>query len=435
LPASNLRAQSNPGKLVVHEWGTFTSLQGGDGNLIPWKPLQTSRLPKFVYDWTQPGFNRRLNNMQFYRGKGSVMSLQRMETPVIYFYAPHEQTVDISVQFPQGMITEWFPQAREIGPSAVPPGASITALDSFLHQRGILSKFSLTSFFTGHTVTNSIIHWPHVKILKDNHSGYPTNMLPTDSSGSHYFAARETDADLVRCASESTNKAGADYERFLFYRGVGNFTTPLRVSMPSDNEVTLANTGTEALSNLFILGVKSKAGNFVYVQQLPPGGEKTITLKPQSDALNPSALSNQISRDLSQVLVKTGLYPREAEAMVNTWRDSWFAEDGVRVLYLLPQTWTERTLPMSMKPAPSQLIRVMVGRAEVLAPGLEQSLALQFQKATNGDTAAADQARAVLKSLGRFAEPAFFRAFAAAKPQPQDQFQLSSLLNDVYPAQ
>src|SRR4051812_11589503 len=36
---------------VAHEWGTFTSVQGADGALLDWRPLESSRLPKFVYDW------------------------------------------------------------------------------------------------------------------------------------------------------------------------------------------------------------------------------------------------------------------------------------------------------------------------------------------------------------------------------------------------
>src|SRR5262245_24985613 len=44
--------------LVIHEWGTFTSVQGGDGVLMPWQPLQTTVLPTFVYDWKNPGLNR-----------------------------------------------------------------------------------------------------------------------------------------------------------------------------------------------------------------------------------------------------------------------------------------------------------------------------------------------------------------------------------------
>jgi len=43
---------------VAHEWGTFTSVQGGDGVLLDWPSLVSSRLPKFVYDWTHAGLNR-----------------------------------------------------------------------------------------------------------------------------------------------------------------------------------------------------------------------------------------------------------------------------------------------------------------------------------------------------------------------------------------
>src|SRR5689334_4732233 len=44
-------------KFVAHEWGTFTSVQGSDGRLLDWRPLQTSQLPHFVYDWQNAGFN------------------------------------------------------------------------------------------------------------------------------------------------------------------------------------------------------------------------------------------------------------------------------------------------------------------------------------------------------------------------------------------
>ena len=38
-----------------------------------------------------------------------------METPVIYFYSKEPQTVDVRVDFPQGIITEWYPQATTFG--------------------------------------------------------------------------------------------------------------------------------------------------------------------------------------------------------------------------------------------------------------------------------------------------------------------------------
>src|SRR5882762_3063063 len=89
---------------VAHEWGTFTSVQGSDGRLLNWRPLQTSRLPQFVHNWQNPGFNRQgVSALAF--GKGAMVTLQRMETPVIYFYADEKQTVDVSVNFPKGLIT------------------------------------------------------------------------------------------------------------------------------------------------------------------------------------------------------------------------------------------------------------------------------------------------------------------------------------------
>jgi hypothetical protein len=273
LPASHLSAQTNETSLVVHEWGTFTSFQGGDGQLISWKPLQGSALPKFVYDWTKPGLGRVY--VGDYVAKNLLMTLQRMETPVVYFYSDQEMAVDLSVKFPQGRITEWFPQADQVGPSKPAiPGAAQSSLSS-----------------------ESLIHWSNLLLLppKKFTSSYQT--LPTDPSGSHYFAARDTDSDYIvsspgpdnslsmldsavfNCggviaptstavAQQSSQRLSMapvlrsetvtvrplpEIEKFLFYRGAGSFATPLRVTMPSDDAVVLENTGSEPLAHLFVL--------------------------------------------------------------------------------------------------------------------------------------------------------------------------------------
>src|SRR5436190_715721 len=91
---------NDPNGLTVHEWGTFTSIAGDDGNPVNWQP------------WGGPSdlhcFVDRFKNAS---PRISYYSSIRMETPVLYFYGPREQTVNVDVQFPKGLITEWYPNA------------------------------------------------------------------------------------------------------------------------------------------------------------------------------------------------------------------------------------------------------------------------------------------------------------------------------------
>ena len=107
--------------------------------------------------------------------------------------------------------------------------------------------------------------------------------------------------------------------------------------------------------------------------------------------------------------------------MVHTWKDSWFTEPGVRVLYVLPRRWTEQTLELSFDPPPSELVRVMVGRAEVLTPALEKRLAEEIAQARRGHTGARQQLRSELRKLGRFAEPALELAMEGTEPQARQE--------------
>ena len=78
-------------KLVVHEWGTFTSFAGSNGVKLEFRPLVDSDLPLFVLDrWTNDGNV----DPRFALSKRRVRSRQRMETPVIYFYSDVERLRD-----------------------------------------------------------------------------------------------------------------------------------------------------------------------------------------------------------------------------------------------------------------------------------------------------------------------------------------------------
>jgi len=402
--------------LVAHEWGTFTSVQGFDGAMLEWRPLESSRLPKFVYDWNNPGLNRVPIGGLAYGRKNAMLTLQRMETPVIYFYADKKRMVDVSVKFPQGTITEWYPQAAQIGPSRLRSTPLLAKLDAVAHKAGANPDFNLESMISHAPTKESRACWAHLEVLPANAHPDLASLLRVDRSGSHYFAARQTDADFVRVASQNPTNASPDLEKFIFYRGVGNFSAPLRVTM-QENFVTVSNSAAEPLEHLFVLGMDQSAGNYLYVERLAPGEQQTLNLQKMDSPVTVEKLSVKLGSSMEKALVSQGLYRREAKAMVNTWQDSWFSENGLRVLYVLPRAWTDRTLPLAMDPVPAEVVRVMVGRAEVLSSKVQQNLTRSLIKAGEGDAEAKAEVVTQLRQLGRFAEPALRLATKATSSQ------------------
>src|SRR5262245_66618103 len=70
--------------LVVHEWGTFTSVRNKDGTALLWRPLSfESDLPKFVYS-IDKGRTWKSNSLTS-RTKRAQSATVRIETPVLSF--------------------------------------------------------------------------------------------------------------------------------------------------------------------------------------------------------------------------------------------------------------------------------------------------------------------------------------------------------------
>ena len=210
--------------------------------------------------------------------------------------------------------------------------------------------------------------------------------------------------------SSPTNHT-SEVEKFIFYRGAGSFTTPLRVTVDSNNTVTVENNGPQPLAHLFLLNIHDGRGAFGLMDEL--AASNSVTWLPMTsdfaDHWNQFPLpqfQTEIAAQMQNALISEGLFPDEAKAMVNTWKDSWFTEEGVRVLYILPRAWTDETLPMKLNPEPKNLTRVMVGRAEIITPDADTGLVRALAKAQNGDAVARLRATAQLTKFGRFIDPA-----------------------------
>jgi hypothetical protein len=82
---------------------------------------------------------------------------------------------------------------------------------------------------------------------------------------------------------------------------------------------------------------------------------------------------------LREPLVRAGLSGDEADALLATWRESYFEQEGLRVFWLVPRAFTDRVLPLRLRPEPAQLERVLVGRSEVITPGLAAEIERGFR--------------------------------------------------------
>jgi len=333
LSWSLVRPQASSDEFVVHEWGTFTAISGTDSQTLEWTPSRSaSELPRFVHGGTKSN------------ARGTV----RMETPVIYFYTPKELTCTVKVRFPQGEITEYYPM----------PDVPVFG------WRGI--------------------EWKGVELLP----GRAVN-LPLESSGNHYYHARATDAVPLRVWKGSLID---EYEKFLFYRGVGTFAMPLSAEVHGD-QVAMRQTG--------FLGIEE-----VIFFENHQGRTSCLRsgLSSSSVVVNrpfPDCSVESLKRDLERLLATHGLYPREAEAMVRTWEDSWF-EEGFRVFYVLPRQQTDAILPLEITPKPTKLVRVLVGRMEIVTPEATQEIfRLLTRLKTQPETQKAE-VLAVQQRYGRF---------------------------------
>jgi hypothetical protein len=117
----------------------------------------------------------------------------------------------------------------------------------------------------------------------------------------------------------------------------------------------------------------------------------------------------ELADKLRTALTSKGLYAKEAAAMVKTWDESWFGEQGTRVLYILPPKWADEVLPLKITPAPKELKRVFVGRAELITPAQEWALLKETVRFAEGGTLQKKEAVAAVANigLGRFSDAAF----------------------------
>jgi hypothetical protein len=355
--------------LTVHEWGTFTSIAGPDGSSMDWLPLTDSTdLPSFVEHFREVAF------------KGGLRGTTRMETPVLYFYSTRETTVSVNVSFAKGLVTEWYPHADSANPALTTRDYSLNSMKS-----------------------SGAVAWNSVHIEPQGFTDFPS-----DNSENHYFAARNTSSASLFVETPS----GPQREKFLFYRGVSAISVPISATVAPDSTVKLQNQMSDEIPAAILF---ERRGAQLGYRVLGPLRDQAAYAAPEL-----SASLDSLSTELEGILISQGLFPDEAHAMLETWKNSWF-EEGSRLIYIVPRRFIDSVLPLRISPAPATTTRVFVGRLELITPATERAV----------ESAFASNDQLTLTKYNRFLEP-ILRTMTQKSVDPARTQQLNCYLSDVY---
>ncbi len=354
-----LAGASGAADLVVHEWGTITTIHDVAGtpegglNRIDADDV----LPSFVHRW-EPDVTRELGKelgkKPFITGRPDIT--MRLETPVLYFHPPagqaFEAPFDITVRFRGGVLNEYFPDAEP----------EVHVDDDRLRNKleaGVLKPWD------GHTMSDFVVgslKWTGLRI-------HDTVVAPLTNSPI-WIAPRE-----VQAASVFLPSAG-EGERYVFYRGVAHLDaliqTKLRagaLTLSAPAQLAWLDAPTVTLPNVWYADIRKDGviafrdhGALTLTKDKP--GVELARLKgfagPDYKPQNAAGLR----KSLRAALVKAGLFADEADAMLNTWKASYFEKPGLRVFYVVPRAWTDYFLPIEFS-VPARVSRVIVGRIDI----------------------------------------------------------------------
>jgi hypothetical protein len=336
-------------ELIVHEWGTFTSLQDESGRAVGGINSDDEPLPEFVHDIAphllMPADPEKPPPQSKSIPRCHRDVTMRLETPVIYFHPKDgfDRRFNVSVSFLRGWLTQFFPEA-------------------VAHAIGIKEGEvgSLNSFGFGR------LQWNDISL------GASTEGPATASRV--WNAPRQVDAATIEVKGE--------HEKYLFYRGVGHLDAPLLVRR-SGPELILtkatkdnAQQSTRDIRELWLLDVKENGSAAFRVVYPYEQGPALVARTPAEFA--PEEYSDNTIHVLAELmrsaLRQQGLFEDEANALLNTWQLSYFQSPGLRVFFLVPENWTNETMPLTIrsrlgeKPVEAEITRVMVGRIELVTP-------------------------------------------------------------------
>jgi len=217
--------------------------------------------------------------------------------------------------------------------------------------------------------TSSTLTWRNVHV--GGLDAAPTTTSPV------WLAPRAVDA-----ANLSVN---GEHERYLFYRGLAHLDAPLVAKRSADGRslrVTprLPDLDPSTVPQLWLADLRGDGTAAFHtvdaaIHHLRSLDEPAFSDIPATFTANDYSAERlaTLRQELHAALVADGLFADEAHALLNTWEASYFKAPGQRLFFLVPKTWTDRVLPLTLS-TPATITRAMVGRIELVSPTQRQAL-------------------------------------------------------------
>lgn len=388
--------------LVVHEWGTFTSLQDEAGQAIGGINTDDEPVPGFVHTigsnlliWpTDLPQSYTIGCCKGFFQLHPDVTL-RLETPVMYFYPPEGSVapmeLDVRASFRGGWLTEYYPQA-----AMEAPGLKQQTADGNTVLGGI----------SEHTVGS--LTWKGLRVGVDKQG---------PKTGEEVWLAPRR----VRAVSVAT--PAGESEKYLFYRGVGHLDALLRVQRSAaGDELEIrsqpaADLPAGSVIHAWLAHIRKDGSTaFRPLGILPLGRDAVLARVPSRFSEAEYSLENLVPlrASMRQALIAEGLFEDEADAMLDTWEAAYFHSPGLRLFFTVPQGWTDHFLPLEFS-APVELVRVMMGRIEIVTP--EQRALLARIAAGPVEPFPYDLVRAV---LGKEGNAAYYQLLVKGKMSVED---------------
>ena len=366
--------------IVIHEWGTFTSLQDEQGRTIGGINTDEEKLPAFVHDLnpipmgSDGDFSPNLIKGRDYCDPTVTM---RLETPVIYVHLPLGQesaTFDLSVEFRGGILSQFYPLAdatvdrqplRQFG-DEVRVGEVLKSPRGRSEPLRFLQRWSAPDLAT---TTTSTLTWRGIVV------GGTGNVPNTTSPV--WLAPRQVAAPTLT--------VGAEREKYLFYRGLGHLDAPLIVMRSPSNDLleVFRRPGPGApgvIPALWFADLRSdgtaafRSVSATISPELRRGDMLGMVMPATFTEADYSAERlTVLRRELHAAIMQEGLFADEALALLNTWEASYFKAPGQRLFFLVPSEWTDHVLPLTLS-VPATVTRAMMGRIELVSPAQRKAL-------------------------------------------------------------